>query len=146
MRPVDAANGYPLPKIGAPGQHGVGIYWINEATSGWNAPGYKTSVVVQPAGTILLVEEACGNNVAANIWPCISLGPWTARTGTGNAEMYQIAPNDPNSEGASLYSNHGNHFNYLFHDGHVAALTIEQTVGAGSTNLPLGMWTIAAND
>ncbi|MGP8199294.1 MAG: prepilin-type N-terminal cleavage/methylation domain-containing protein [Limisphaerales bacterium] len=139
---MSAADGYVLPRIGTPGQHGVGIYWINDTTSGWNAPGYKMSVVVQPAGTILLVEEPCGNNVAANIWPCISLGPFTTDAGTGNGEMYQIAPNDPNNEGAALYSRHGNHFNYLFHDDHVSALTLEQTVGSGTTNLPLGMWTI----
>ena len=144
--PVGRNGRYTLPTVGAPGQHGVGVYWLDDYTSGWNAPSYKTSVVPQPSGTILLVEEPCGNNVAGNIWPCICLGPCTTTMGQGNGELFQIAPNDPNNYGMATYNSHGCNFNYLFHDNHVAALATNQTIGSGTLNLPLGMWTLSAND
>ncbi len=145
--------GYALPVIGAPGQQGVGVYWSSDAVSGpnaFNAPSYKTSVVVQPAGTILLAENPCGDNVVENIWPCICLGPYSITSGSstqGNdGDMYQMDPNDASNQGMALYKQHGMKFNYLFHDNHVSAYAIEQTVGAGTTNAPKGMWTITPND
>ena len=143
------AHGYKLP----PPTQGVGVYWDNDVhfTSIWESISYKTSVVVNPAGTILLAEEPCGNNVAENIWPCICLGPVSSAT-EGNGEMGQIDLSDTNNQGLALYQVHGNTFNYLFHDNHVSALAYQQTVGTG-TNLvsftgqgPKGMWTIAPND
>jgi prepilin-type N-terminal cleavage/methylation domain-containing protein len=148
--PVGFGGSYNLPTIGAPGQHGVGVYWVDDYTSGWNAPSYKTSVVVQPSGTILLVEEPNGVNVAENVWPCMCLGPYSTDTGPvgqgDGGDVYQIDPNDPNNQGLALYKKQGNQFNYLFHDNHVSAYAIQQTVGTGTTNLPLGMWTITPND
>jgi prepilin-type N-terminal cleavage/methylation domain-containing protein/prepilin-type processing-associated H-X9-DG protein len=135
--------------------NGVGIYWVDDTNSGWNAPGYKSSVVLQPSGTILLVEEPCGDNVAGNVWPCISLGPYSTDSGQGNGELAQISPFDKDNEGKALYKQHGNQFNYLFHDNHVSAYSIQQTVGIGTTNInqsvngisgPKGMWTINPND
>jgi len=145
-----AANGYALPPV----EQGVGVYWDEDPKNlagAFDAPGYKTAVVVQPAGTILLAEEPCGNNVAANVWPCICLGPFTT-AGSGNGELAQIAPNDTNNQGMALYIQHGRSFNYLFHDNHVSAYSIQQTVGTGTTNVvfgsqgPKGMWTITPND
>ena len=41
----------------------------------------------------------------------------------------------------------GNRFNYVFCDGHVELLTMEKTLGAGtSTSKQTGMWTIIAGD
>ena len=139
---ISCMAGFNIPPVG----EGVGIYWIEDVTDGLNAPSYKTSVVVQPSGTLLLVEEPCGNNVAANIWPCISLGPSTLAGGQGNGELYQTDPNDSNNQGLALYKLHGNQFNYLFHDNHVSGLQMQQTVGSGTTNAPKGMWTINPND
>jgi prepilin-type N-terminal cleavage/methylation domain-containing protein len=146
-----ANNGYNIP----PPDHGVGIYWTGDPNSGWNAPGYKTSVVVQPAGTILMVEEPCGDNVAENVWPCISLGPYSTDSGQGNGELAQISPYDIDNQGKALYLLEGKQFNYLFHDNHVGSYAIERTVGSGTTNInqtvngitgPKGMWTINPND
>jgi prepilin-type N-terminal cleavage/methylation domain-containing protein/prepilin-type processing-associated H-X9-DG protein len=139
---IPATLGFSIPPV----DMGVGIYWVDDRTDGLNSPSYKTSVVLQPSATILLVEQPCGDNLAANIWPCISLGPATLDSGGGNGELYQLDPNDSDNEGMSLYKLHGNQFNYLFHDNHVSSLAIQQTVGTGTTNAPKGMWTISPKD
>ena len=152
-----------LPDLTAAGKHGVGIYWYdagNAALPSFDQIGFKTSVVRDPAGTILLAEEATGMQAAGNVWTCICNGPEVA-DGGANGDLYQIdtkAPKqDPNSgaginEGADLYKMHRNRFNYLFHDGHVESLKIEDTCGAVSgpptVRLlnPKGMWTVAQGD
>jgi prepilin-type N-terminal cleavage/methylation domain-containing protein/prepilin-type processing-associated H-X9-DG protein len=140
--PVTAMGYPPLPDLTVAGRHGVGIYW--QATGGkpdWEAKGYKTSVVADTAGTILLVEEPNIQNVAGNIWPCISLGP------QGPGDLYQIDPSpDAKNYGNNQYGLHSKRFNYLFHDNHVQALKIEQTVGTGTLANPLGMWTVIRGD
>jgi prepilin-type N-terminal cleavage/methylation domain-containing protein/prepilin-type processing-associated H-X9-DG protein len=145
--PTAVGGAYTLPPV----YGGIGVYWTGDANNPWSAPGYKTSVVLQPANTILLVEQADGRNVADNVWPAVSLAP----TDVGENDEVQISPTDSNNEGAALYKNHGNSFNYLFHDNHVSAYQIQKTVGIGSTNAsgkwtaagvsgtgPKGMWTI----
>lgn len=137
---------YPLPRV----HNGVGIYWQDgSGPADFDAKSYKSSVVKDPSGTIMLVEEANGQGAAGNIWPCISLGP------TGVGALYQIDPaagvQDPNSgsginQGKWVYKAHGNRFNYLFIDNHIEALKIEQTVGTGTTNAPRGMWSMATGD
>lgn len=137
---------YPLPTI----SHGVGIYWLDSGgLPDWEARGYKTGVVQDPSGTLLLVEEPNGQGAAANEWPCISIGPW----GTGS--LYQIDPNAPPqnpaegagvNQGRELYRLHGNQFNYLFSDGHVESLRVEDTVGSGTLQNPRGMWTVYRSD
>ena len=162
---VNPQNGqYPLPDLNQPNRHGVGIYWY--ATSGgvdWDAKGYKTSVVKDPAGTILLCEDASSQGCEGNQWPCTCLGPQTSSGSAGGfGNLYQIdtaAPTDAAhlysggySEGGLLYAAHGNRFNYLFHDGHVAALRVEDTVGSASGSPPVkltnpkGMWTVVPGD
>jgi prepilin-type N-terminal cleavage/methylation domain-containing protein/prepilin-type processing-associated H-X9-DG protein len=138
---VSSTGNYVLPPV----VQGVGVYWTDDPNDPFNAPGFKTSVVLQPAGTILLAEEACGDNVADNIWPCISLAPCSSDATQGDGELYQISP-DPDNQGLALYKSHGNQFNYLFHDGHVSGYAIQQTIGTGTTNMPKGMWTINPND
>jgi prepilin-type N-terminal cleavage/methylation domain-containing protein/prepilin-type processing-associated H-X9-DG protein len=144
-----------LPNLNQPGMLGVGIYWQFPAippAPNWNAPGYKSSVVRDPSGTILLCENTHSQQCAGNVWTCCCNGP------QGSGELYQIdlsaatptAANDVN-EGKLLYAAHRSRFNYLFHDGHVEPLKIEQTVGTGTigpgnTSAPKGMWTVAAGD
>jgi prepilin-type processing-associated H-X9-DG protein len=133
---------YPLPPV----DRGVGIYWeggVNKPD--WNARGYPTSVLEDPAGTLLLVELPGGNNVAGNVWPSVSLGPYST-AGAGTGDLYQIATNDSLNQGAALYASHGQRFNYLFHDNHVATLQTQQTIGTGTLAEPKGMWTIAPGD
>jgi prepilin-type N-terminal cleavage/methylation domain-containing protein/prepilin-type processing-associated H-X9-DG protein len=137
---------FPLPEI----SHGIGIYWKDSGgLPDWEARGYKSSVVKDNAGTILLVEEANGQGCAGNEWPSISNGP------EGTGALYQIDPNarpqDPNvgqgaNQGRYVYDSHGERFNYLFMDGHVEGLRMEDTVGSGTLRKPRGMWTIYQGD
>ena len=107
----------------------------------WEAKGYKTSVVKDTAGTILLVEEPNIQNVVGNIWPCICNGP------QGAGDLYQMDPApDAKNFGNNEYGIHSKRFNYLFHDNHVQALRIEQTVGTGTLAAPKGMWTVTPGD
>ncbi len=135
---------YPLPDLNRVGRHGVGIYWSDGGLAGlpdWDAKGYKASVVGDPAGTILLVEEPNIQNVAGNIWPCICIGP------QGPGDLYQVDPSpDAKNFGNNAYGIHSRRFNYLFHDNHVQALKLEQTVGTGTLANPKGMWTVMKGD
>lgn len=160
---VDPKNGaYPLPDLSQPNRHGVGIYWQSpsDALPDWGAKGYPTSVVRDPAGTILLCELANSQGAMGNIWPCNCLGP---QPGVANwAGLYQIDPSAPTdaktlsgggySEGKLLYQAHNNRFNYAFHDGHVETLRIEDTLGSASgptlvrIQNPKGMWTVTPGD
>ena len=154
----DVNRSYPLPDLSLPNAHGVGIYWIDPGgNADWNARGYKTSVVRDNAGTILLAEDASSQASAGNIWPCICLGPQVSdgiNGGWGN--MYQTdlkAPqdaatlsNDGYSEGLQLYKAHHNRFNYVFHDNHVESLRLQDTIGTGTMTTPKGMWTVVQGD
>jgi prepilin-type N-terminal cleavage/methylation domain-containing protein/prepilin-type processing-associated H-X9-DG protein len=135
---------YPLPDLNGVGRHGVGIYWTDGGLAGlpdWDAKGYKASVVGDPSGTILLVEEPNIQNVAGNIWPCICIGP------KGAGDLYQVDPS-PSAKnfGNDQYGLHSRRFNYLFHDNHVQPLKLEQTVGTGTLDSPKGMWTVRKGD
>ena len=151
---IDPAGGlYPLP---AP-HCGVGIYWQASSTPGppdWNARSYKTTVVKDNAGTMLLAEEPCGQGAQGNVWPSVCLGPdgyWNASW----QDLYQIyaqaGPQNPSSssgvnQGLATYRAHGKKFQYLFHDNHVESLSTNKTLGAGTLQYPKGMWTINPND
>lgn len=144
---VPADNGYALPGLNQPGAHGVGIYWTSKKTIDWDAPGYPTSVVRRPSYGLLLVENTHNQQFEGNVWTCVSLGPYSQSAN----ELYQTdkpqagprgSGTDPN-QGNLLYQAHGNRFNYLSCDGHVEALSIEQTIGRGTLANPAGMWTVA---
>jgi prepilin-type processing-associated H-X9-DG protein len=149
-----------LPDLAQPGMEGVGIYWkdTKATTANWDAPGYKCAVVVDPAGTILLCENTHGQQCAANQWTCCCIAPEPPNGGSGdnNDAPYQmrfpIVPEPPLSDsvgqnqGGLIYQAHNNRFNYLFHDGHVAPLKVEQTVGSGTITAPAGMWTVIPGD
>jgi prepilin-type N-terminal cleavage/methylation domain-containing protein/prepilin-type processing-associated H-X9-DG protein len=133
----------PLP----PATRGAGVYYNLRSSAGgslpdWDAPGYSQSVVGDPVGTILLVEQAEGGNIAGNDYPSFCFGP----TGTGNSTQtpYQIVMGQ--TYGVTAYGLHGKRFNYLFHDGHVGLHRITDTVGTGTTNAPRGMWTMVRGD
>ncbi len=138
----------PLP----PPDYGVGVYYqlrgsAPGALPDWDARGYKDNVGQDPSGTILLVEQPEGGNICGNDWPSFCMGP-TGPPGGGYPEQtpYQIVTGSKQPWGTSAYGLHGQRFNYLFHDGHVAIYRITDTVGSGTTNAPKGMWTMRRGD
>jgi prepilin-type N-terminal cleavage/methylation domain-containing protein/prepilin-type processing-associated H-X9-DG protein len=141
---LSAANA-PFP----PATHGAGIYYNvrgsgSASTPPWEPRGYKTTVVGDPAGTILLVEQPAGGNIAGNDWPSFCQGP--TGPSQGDQTPFQIPVGGRKAWGATAYGLHGRRFNYLFFDGHVGIHKITDTVGIGSTNAPKGMWTMIAGD
>jgi prepilin-type processing-associated H-X9-DG protein len=148
----DQNRTYPLPDLTKSGMHGVGIYWTDTgSTPDFNARGYKTTVVRDPSGTILLVENTHGQQVVGGIWTCLCIGPQGSGSALVQIDTTTNPTQNPNSgtsvnQGILLYQAHQNRFNYAFHDGHVAALKIEQTVGTGTTTAPKGMWTVIQGD
>ena len=148
----DNNRSYPLPNLNSNGRHGVGIYWTDTGPfADWNARGYKTSVVADPAGSILLAENTHGQQAAGNIWTCICIGPQSASPNPLYQTDSNTAQQSPGSstavnQGQMLYKAHKNRFNYVFCDGHVEALKMEQTIGTGTLTVPKGMWTVIAGD
>jgi prepilin-type N-terminal cleavage/methylation domain-containing protein/prepilin-type processing-associated H-X9-DG protein len=142
---IESKNGQ-LP----PPDYGVGIYYnLRGSAPGslpeWEPRGYKEGVVRDPAGTILLVEQPEGGNIAGNDWPSFSMGP-EGPVMDQDQTPYQIVSGGTSPWGASAYGLHGKRFNYLFHDGHTAILKITDTVGSGKTTAPKGMWTMTPGD
>jgi prepilin-type N-terminal cleavage/methylation domain-containing protein/prepilin-type processing-associated H-X9-DG protein len=132
-----------------PPGYGVGIYYnLRGSASGsipnWEPRGFTTGVVGDPSGSLLLVEQPEGGNIAGNDWPSFCEGP----TGPSNGDQtpYQIAIGGRQPWGAKAYGLHGSRFNYLFFDGHASTLKYTETVGTGTTNAPKGMWTMTAGD
>jgi prepilin-type processing-associated H-X9-DG protein len=151
---VDPKNG--LPSLNAPGALSVGIYWddpnwTSTTVANWNPPGYKSTVVADPSGTILLCENTSGQQLACNIQSCCCLGPQS----TSPNVLYQTdnnsGPQDPTvspsvNEGQLLYKAQRNRFNYVFIDGHIETLPMEKTIGTGTLTAPKGMWTCVQGD
>ncbi len=134
----------PLPDLSAPGRHGVGISWTGGGVGGypnWDAKGYNVSVVKAHASTVLLVEQPNIQNAVGNAWPAFCNGP------SGSGDLFQVDPS-PNAKnfGNNQYGIHSRRFNYLFHDNHVQAMKLQETVGQGTLNNPKGIWTVAAGD
>jgi prepilin-type processing-associated H-X9-DG protein len=136
----------PLP----PATYGVGIYYAIGGLPSWESPGYKTDVIKDPSGTILLVELPNARNVAGNDWPsfCAGPGPTTAYSSAGiTPDCIQTGDATATMNYGSVnYGLHSKRFNYLFHDGHVEPLKIGETIGSGTTNAPKGMWTMTPGD
>jgi prepilin-type N-terminal cleavage/methylation domain-containing protein/prepilin-type processing-associated H-X9-DG protein len=134
----------PLPDLSVAGRHGVGISWVGGGVGGypdWDAKGYKTTVVKAHASTVLLVEQPNIQNVVGNAWPAFCNGP------SGTGDLFQVDPS-PSAKnfGNHQYGIHSRRFNYLFHDNHVQAMKLQETVGQGTLNNPKGIWTVADGD
>jgi len=194
--------GFPSPL--PPPNYGIGVYWGNplkpyvtsftgwsyvgggapwdpEVTFPYNAAGrrstlgYRGSVVADPSGTIVIVEQPNWQGSPGNEWPSTCLGPYGPQAvQPGWIDLCQMpAPtiaragsswpdaNWDRNQGAFTYKAHGGLFNYLFHDGHMQALKVEQTIGTGGMGManipqpgggtypstrPLGMWTLTPGD
>lgn len=138
-----AGRSYPLPSPTI----GVGLYWFDSSVPkpDPDALSYRSTVVQDPAGSLLLVEEANKQGAAGNEWPCVSIGP----VGSGSwADLYQTdaSATPPQNQGRAVYLAHGERFNYVFLDGHIEALRLERTYGSGTRLTPRGMWTLKQGD
>lgn len=155
--PGSISSGFKMAAISAPlppANYGVGLYYrytAPPAISPWEPPGLKTSLIRDTSGSILLVELPNAKNCCGNDWPSFCAGPGDptspslpAYAGAGvNADCLQTGnAAAANSYGSVAYALHSKRFNYLFFDGHVEALRIEDTVGSGTLAIPKGMWTI----
>jgi prepilin-type N-terminal cleavage/methylation domain-containing protein/prepilin-type processing-associated H-X9-DG protein len=144
-----------LPDISTPHFQNVGIYWIGGSLDRptLNFPGFPETVVRHPSASILLAEDVSSQNAEGNVWPCCCVGAMTSNGGGsgGWGNLYQIDTSAPQNtatlenggynEGQQLYKAQRNRFNYAFHDGHVEALTYQQT-----TNAAGGMWNVLTSD
>ena len=137
-----------------PANYGVGIYYNLRGTAGgtvpnWSPNGYKNSIIPDPSGTLLLVELPNGRNAAGNDWPSFCGGPGSTVPSGLTIDCVQLSPSssfNKISYGSAAYGLHARRFNYLFHDGHVSTLSVQETVGSGTTNAPKGMWTMTVGD
>jgi len=139
---TDPNQGLPAPA------YGVGLYIDpdNSSIPPADPIGYKVNAIQDTSGTILLAEEPNGRNIAGNDWPSFCAGPGSMVPDGLTADCVQISSASSENYGAEDIFIHADKFNYLFHDGHVAMLRPAETVGAGTTNAPKGMWTMVAGD
>lgn len=124
---------------------GVGLWWANyggthSSLQSLSSPGnhataiYK-DIILQPAATMLLTEQAKSGNIAGN-----SSGA-TIRSTADHLDAKMI----------SAASYHDGKFNYLQFDGHVKKLYPKQTVGhvgseGSNPDTHFGLWTIRPGD
>jgi prepilin-type N-terminal cleavage/methylation domain-containing protein/prepilin-type processing-associated H-X9-DG protein len=141
-----AGGSLPDPKFGV----GTYIAINNGSRPNWEPKNYKNSVVQDNAGTILLAEVPNGENMAGNDWPSFCAGPTNSPANFPGLtpDCFQLAAPTTGSlnYGAMSYGLHANRFNYLFHDNHVSALNVRDTVGIGTLLAPRGMWTMLRGD
>src|SRR5438093_9953110 len=118
--------------------HGVGVYIQNNNGSlpPWDPPGNKSSIVKDPTGTLLLVEQPEGGNIAGNDWPSFCMGP--TGPSSGDQTPYQIASGGRRNWGANAYGLHSRRLNYIFHDGHASIHKITDTLPSRTHNSPRG--------
>ena len=140
----DIAPGQALP----PATYGVGLGYKHnpypdKIAPNWDAIGYKSSVVQDNSGTILLAELPNGRNLCGNDSPSTCDGP--GPNPAGAQDRLQLGTS-ANSQGVAAYGLHSKRFNYLFHDGHVQALKTTDTIGTGTAANPKGMWTMTSGD
>jgi len=119
---------------------GASWYWSSASAN----PPMKMSQWGDPAGTIMLSEG--GRNYGwCNGWNAGQGGPFLAYANSGYTWALSGIAYEPLWQRKHLGT-----ANYLFCDGHVAALTPEQTIGTGSmavyTPGVKGMWTNRAGD
>jgi prepilin-type processing-associated H-X9-DG protein len=153
-----AVSGKPAYDLSKGTSLGVGVYWqSSRMPADWDAQSFKTSIVRDPAGTLILVEMSNSQNVAGNQWPCVALAVQSTSFAAAlcqvdpNATMPTIYTTSAVNLGKFLYLNHDHRFNYLFHDGHVETLTTNATIGTAlgrptALTSPLGMWTVTVGD
>jgi prepilin-type N-terminal cleavage/methylation domain-containing protein/prepilin-type processing-associated H-X9-DG protein len=107
--------------------NGPSIIWgiaTSDSSSPWSA---KLTIIEEPSNVIGLVEYVRATNYLGNASCSLTDVPDTI---IANAEF-----------------THGNRFNFLLLDGHVATMSLYETVAAGgTTGHPRGMWTRNSDD
>ncbi|HEY3332200.1 MAG TPA: DUF1559 domain-containing protein [Capsulimonadaceae bacterium] len=106
---------------------------VSPQVGGWPeySPGRNMKEIPVPATTLELVEMPGTSLLGAN--GACSTGPTNTNTSGWLAGQMQYLTTPLHSTG----------YNYLFCDAHVKWLKPEQTIGTGTMNQPLGMWTVA---
>lgn len=128
-----------------PPTYNIGVRWwkTDGSEPDPDAPGFKVSVIVDPAGTTLVAENPKAGNIIGNEDHSSTTGPDDQINPT---QLALGGVSGPDSAGTTAYTLHGNRFNYLFHDSHVERLRPQDTVGSGSMKVPKGMWRIPRGD
>jgi prepilin-type processing-associated H-X9-DG protein len=102
--------------------------------------------VRDPGGTIWIAELASYKSIQGNNFASDCAGPdWAGGAGNhdgSDANCFQVDSTQKNLDtgslgrgyGGDIYASHGNQFNYLFHDGHVASLKYTDTIGIKNAN------------
>ena len=119
------ARTYTMPWSGTAGVNYIGMR--GDYTQG-SIPKLTLSGLADPSGTLLLVENPHVNNLAGGTSCSVVSGPTSL--------MSSVTP--------TTY--HNNSLSWLFCDGHVEGLKFMATIGSGTANNPLGMWSTAAGD
>ena len=116
-------------------QYGVGIGYLNQQDP--PIPNkIKTSVVRDPTGTILLLENPDAGNYAGGA-PSAYVND---ATGFANPVDY---PKSFHGGYTDANGNGGGTFNWLFVDGHVQGLKVSTTLnGSAPNSLTMNMWTV----
>jgi prepilin-type N-terminal cleavage/methylation domain-containing protein/prepilin-type processing-associated H-X9-DG protein len=130
---------------------GLGIRWdyANDSINAWIGPNttaayrngtsgkqfaFRDNMILEPAGTIFATEHVDKDNIQGN--------QNQAHMPTSAAAQHIEA-----GHGITEASFHGNRFNYLLFDGHVALLQPVKTLGTKTARgQQTGMWTVAAGD
>jgi prepilin-type N-terminal cleavage/methylation domain-containing protein/prepilin-type processing-associated H-X9-DG protein len=147
-----SSAGSPLPTSNV---KGIGVFYNLRGsapnTYEWEPRGFKVAQVRDQTGTILLAELANGRNMAGNDWPSFCAGPGFAVPSGVSEDCIQttkvpMISFTENTYGSLSYGLHSHRFNYLFHDGHIGLYRTTETIGAGTSIDPRGMWTMAFGD
>jgi prepilin-type N-terminal cleavage/methylation domain-containing protein/prepilin-type processing-associated H-X9-DG protein len=111
--------------------------------------GQPIAKITVPAETLLLVEANTLNNTVNSWLRATCEGPFIYREdGTTLASGGDTQSGGPVRQDQQRPKQpfHFDGWNYLFVDGHVKWLRPEKTIGRGTYNNPLGMWTYVEND
>jgi prepilin-type N-terminal cleavage/methylation domain-containing protein/prepilin-type processing-associated H-X9-DG protein len=100
------------------------------ASEGFMEQWYKAGSIPDPGGTIYIGERDPG-------LPTANSGLGWRQSSSSGADL---------SLPSQIARFHSGGSNYLFADGHVQFLAVQQTIGTGSLGSPKGMWTITKGD
>ena len=75
----------------------------------------------------------------------VDQAPWSSAASPAN-QQEALPEGSGDKTIFSSATTHNGTWNYLFVDGHVAAMLPRSTIGTGTTETPKGLWTVAPND
>jgi prepilin-type processing-associated H-X9-DG protein len=102
--------------------------------------------IVYIKGSVQAISQFCIDRHGGGVMICAGWRTRMSRLTYSEQSPFQIVIVGKQPWGAIAYGLHGRRFNYLLHDGHAAIHRITDTVGAGTTNSPKGMWTRVRGD